>query len=183
MLRLLVLRHAKSDWTSGATRDFDRPLNERGRKAAPLVGAHIAAHGLQPDLVLCSPALRTLQTLELIRPHLAPPPEVAMPHALYDDGDIGYLDILRRLGGSARCLLVIGHNPACQDTVLELAGAGEEAGLDEARRKYPTATLSVIDLDVAGWEALAPGCGHLAGLAQPRHLPSPSALSAHGGLG
>jgi phosphohistidine phosphatase len=178
MLRLLVLRHAKSDWTSGASRDFDRPLNARGRKAAPLVGAHMATHGLTPDKVLCSPALRTRQTLELVLPHLPPPAETDMPQALYDDGDLGYLDILQTQGGHARCLMVVGHNPACQDTVLELAGQSERGLLDAVMLKYPTATLAVLDLAVGDWRDVRPGCARLAALAQPRHLPAPDRLSA-----
>lgn len=179
MLRLLVLRHGKSDWTSGAARDFDRPLNARGRKAAPLVGTHMATHGLLPDRILCSPALRTRQTLELVLPHLPSTSDVEMPQALYDDSDLGYVQILGEMGGDARCLMVVGHNPACQDTVLDLAGTGERGLREVAAHKYPTATLSVLDLAVDDWRDIRPGCGHLAALAQPRHLPAPDRLSVH----
>lgn len=182
MPRLLVLRHAKSDWTTGAGHDFDRPLNARGRASAPLIGAHMAAHGLRPDRILCSPALRTRETLELVLPHLGAAGTVELLRALYDDSEADYLDIMRREAADARCLLVIGHNPACQETVLALAGSAEPELADAARRKYPTATLAVLDLAIPDWSALAPGCGRLVGLAQPRRLPSAtlSAVAAGG---
>ncbi|MCY3967357.1 MAG: histidine phosphatase family protein, partial [bacterium] len=62
---VIFLRHAKSDWHAGASTDIERPLNRRGRQAAAAVGKFLAEAGRVPDLVLCSPAVRTCQTLEL----------------------------------------------------------------------------------------------------------------------
>src|SRR5690242_15649389 len=84
MLRLYLLRHAKSDRASGKTvDDHERPLNARGRAAAPLMGAHMAAKHYVPARVLCSSATRTRETLDLVLPHLKPRPEVLHTRALY----------------------------------------------------------------------------------------------------
>lgn len=180
MLRLMLLRHAKSDWTADAPSDFERPLNGRGRAAAPIVGAHMRRHGLEPDRILCSPALRTRQTLDLILPHVGAAAPLNMPPALYDDGDLDYLEVIRALGGDARCLLVVGHNPATQETALELSGRGEERLLHTIAGKYPTAGLAVIDIDIDDWRSLKRGDGHLVAVALPRHLNEASELSAIG---
>ena len=78
MLTLSLLRHAKSSWANPGQQDFDRPLNERGLEAAPRMGAFMAEHGIAPDLVLCSPSVRTRQTLDLVLPHFSPAPTVRL---------------------------------------------------------------------------------------------------------
>ena len=84
MKTLFVMRHAKSSWDTMSLPDYDRPLAKRGRKAAPLIGAEIARLGLRPDLILCSGAARTRETLALVLPALgAPPPEIVYDDAIY----------------------------------------------------------------------------------------------------
>ena len=83
MLTLSLLRHAKSGWDDSSLKDFDRPLSERGETAAPRMGAYMAAQGLAPDLVLCSPAVRACRTLDLVLPHLAGGPTVVYEDNFY----------------------------------------------------------------------------------------------------
>ena len=83
MLTLSLLRHAKSSWDDASLNDFDRPLSERGENAAPRVGAYMAAQGLAPEFVLCSPAVRARQTLDLVLPHLAGGPTVVYEDSFY----------------------------------------------------------------------------------------------------
>ena len=171
MLRLMLLRHAKSDWDDPGLADFDRPLARRGRNAAPLVGRYMAEHDLSPDQIICSTALRAKETLALVLPHLTGGIDITLTDALYErhtDGD--YLDIITRQGGAARTLMLVGHNPATEDTALALAGGGDAEALRELRLKYPTAALAVIDVEAGNWADIAPGSGRLERFVTPRAL-------------
>ena len=116
--------------------DYDRPLAKRGRKAAPLIGAEIARLGLRPDLILCSGAARTRETLDLVLPALgAPPPEIVYDDAIYMATPTALLGLLRKLpaGGSApKTVLVVGHNPGLEELSELLVGGGNDgrAGAD-----------------------------------------------------
>src|SRR5450631_2444347 len=125
MLTLTLLRHAKSSWEEPLD-DFDRPLAPRGKKAAPEIGAALAARGLRPDLILCSGALRARETLGLVIEDLgAPAPEVIYDDALYMAAP-GTL--LKRLHGIAsapqrdapRHVMLVGHNPGFEELALML---------------------------------------------------------------
>ena len=84
MRRLMLLRHAKSDWTAPGTRDHDRPLNPRGREAAPKMGAYMARHALVPDLIVASTATRVTETLDLRAARLRKPPKVVTDRRIYE---------------------------------------------------------------------------------------------------
>lgn len=176
MLRLLLLRHAKSDWSHAGLSDFQRPLNERGRQAAPEVGAHMARHGLNPDRILCSSAQRTRETLSLVLPALQGEIDIRLTRGLYDASERDYLDTIRAAGGG-RTLLVIGHNPATQATALGLIGGGNPELKRSIASKYPTAALAVIDFDADRWTAVEPGSGRVVAFCLPRLLAGATALS------
>lgn len=169
MPRLFLLRHAKSDWTAGAKSDLERPLNPRGRKAAPLVGAEMAAENFQPDKVLCSPAVRTRQTLELLLPQLAPIDDIAFLDELYEYGGYDYSGVIKKYGNEAQALLVIGHNPLIGETALDLAGDGDAAAYSSLRQGFPTCALAVLDFD-RPWSKLRPNSGTLVSYILAREL-------------
>jgi len=170
MLRLLLLRHAKSDWTNPGLSDIDRPLNARGRAAAPLMGAHMASHQLQPDRILCSVARRTRETLALLLPHLASDVDIRITRDLYGEAEDDYIDTIRAPGRAARKLLVIGHNPGLQATALELIGNGNPALKEEIERKFPTAALAVVDFPHHRWSEIGPRTGRVVAFFQPKLL-------------
>lgn len=170
MLRLLLLRHAKSSWSDPGTADIDRPLSPRGRKAAAAMAKAVAAGGLTPDRVLCSPARRTRETLAALLPELGDEGRIAIVDALYQPPGGDYLEIIREHGAGAGTLMVIGHNPAIQATAVRLIGGGEPGLAQEISAKYPTAGLAVIRFDVADWAAVAPRGGHIAAFITPRDL-------------
>lgn len=178
MLRLLLLRHAKSSWNDMSVPDFDRDLNSRGRAAAPLVAQHMRKAALTPERILCSSALRTRETLAAMLPYLAGDLDIHMARALYDTDADSVLDIIRDHGGDAATLLVIGHNPATQDLTLALAGSGDGALITEVGEKFPTAGLAVLDFDIADWSALAPGSGRLTAFLRPRDLEAGAGAAA-----
>ena len=152
--------------------DFDRPLAERGEKAAAAMGRYMAEHGLAPDRVLCSPARRTRTTWEIAARHL-PETDVRMVEGLYDFGDgEALLAAIRKHGGNAKRLLLVGHNPATQNLALGLAGSGDKALRRQILEKYPTAALTVLTFTSGGWLDTAEGSGRLDAFIRPRDLPA-----------
>ena len=113
--RLALVRHAKSSWADPALADHDRPLNARGRRAAALVGEHLRAEGMEPDLVLCSSATRARQTLELFE--LAPATDIVIEDQLYGAAARELLVRMRRIPARVGSAMVIGHNPGLEELV------------------------------------------------------------------
>lgn len=165
MPTLLLLRHAKSAWGDPALPDRERPLNERGRRAAPAMGRRIRAAGLQPDLVLCSTARRARETWTLLAPELASAPRVLMEDGLYLCGAEAMLARLRRLNRE-QAVLVVAHNPDIHELAAALAGDGPPADRRALAAKFPTGGLAVLELPA--WRELAPGTARLTLFATPR---------------
>jgi phosphohistidine phosphatase len=169
MIRLMLLRHAKSSWDDSGIADHDRPLNLRGRAAASLIGRHMADHALVPDRIVCSTARRTRETFAGLLPHFTTDFDAMVLRAVYET-ETGYLPLALAYGGDARSLLVIGHNPAIQATALDLIGSGNPALTAEIAEKFPTAGLAVIDIPVASWRDIRPGAGRVVAFFRPREL-------------
>ena len=166
---LFVLRHAKSSWDDPGLSDRERPLAPRGRRAAALLAQHVRDTGIAPAQVLCSPARRTLETLEGV----APGGEVLIEPELYAANASGIIERLRRIPEELGSVMVIGHNPALQVLVLRLAG-GERAvaggsELAEIGRKFPTGALATLALECT-WSELAPGRARLTAYVRPKSL-------------
>ncbi|MBD1547836.1 SixA phosphatase family protein [Roseibium aggregatum] len=173
MLRLLLLRHAKSDWGDPSQDDIDRPLNARGRAAARTIAAYFADQDLLPDLILCSSAQRTRETLAHLLPFLDGEYDIRLMADLYDQNEDSYVPILQTNGGSARTLLLIGHNPAIEETALALVGSGPEDAIEDLGMKFPTGALAVLDFQTDTWAKLKPESGHLDRFVKPRNLEIP----------
>ncbi len=164
MRRLILLRHAKSDRPAGV-RDLERPLNKRGRRAAPAVGARLAEEGLRPDLALVSPATRTRETWAAVKEALGNPPEETVPE-IYEAAAEDILAAVRRAPEEAGTILVVGHNPGLGDLAAMLAGAGPKGLRALLATEFPTAAFAVIDFD----GAIAPGRGRLEHFVRPRDI-------------
>jgi len=170
MPRLLLLRHAKSSWDDTGLSDFDRPLNLRGRAAAPLMGRHMADHSLSPDRVLCSSSRRTRETFAAVLPFLRNDFEAQFLRTIYDCPGGTYAPTIRRHGGAARTLLLIGHNPVIQETALTLIGRGNPDITASIAAKFPTSGLAVIDFDGDDWSGLDPRSGRIVAFFRAREL-------------
>jgi phosphohistidine phosphatase len=170
MKHLLLLRHAKAAPAAGGMADRDRPLAARGQRDADLIGALIASE--PPDLILCSPARRTRETLVGVLRHLKRPPQPLFVDALYDGGT-DYRDAIMQAAGEGSRVLVIGHNPAVHRTALSLTGAGDAALYAMLGGKFPTCGLAVIAFDINDWKKLVRGSGELLALQRPRDLGAP----------
>jgi phosphohistidine phosphatase len=167
-LKLLgLLRHAKSDWDDLGLRDFDRGLNDRGRKGAALMGTHIRDHGVRWEQVVASPAVRVKRTLEAARIDT----DVVWEDKVYLASSATLIDVLGKVAGNPRSVLLSGHNPGLQDLIFDLIPPEEENALfDAAAEKLPTATYAVLELAIDDWADIAPNCAKLVHLARPRDL-------------
>lgn len=171
-MRLLLLRHAKSDWGDQQLADIDRPLNSRGKTASVTMARYIRDNRLLPNLVLCSTAQRARETLALLLPSMPQEAHIQLISDLYWKSEDGYSTLIRKHGGRAQNLMLVGHNPATEDTALDLAGTGAPEAMADIQEKYPTAALAVIDFDIADWSELGSGTGHLERFVKPRDLES-----------
>jgi phosphohistidine phosphatase len=171
MLNLMLLRHAKSSLADTGQADFDRPLNERGKRSAVAVGRYMATHGLVPQLVLCSPARRATQTWSLVAGELPASPEVLVAAEIYNFGDGNALmECLRHKAGAAQSVLLVGHNPSIGGLAQILTGTGSNKLRQQMERKYPMAALALISFDFENWQSLTAGSGTLLRFVRPADL-------------
>jgi phosphohistidine phosphatase len=170
MLTLSLLRHAKSSWKNPTLPDRDRPLATRGETDAPLMGKAMAERGVDPDLVLCSSARRTRDTLALVLPELKIEPKVVYDDALYHATPAEMLGMLHDVQPGASRVMIVGHNPEIQSFALDLVGSGPKHFRDRLREKYPTAGLAVINFASGLWSSVAVNSGTLTLFLSPREL-------------
>lgn len=170
MLELLLLRHAKSAWDDPGLADRERPLNGRGRRAAALMGRFLSEAGLLPDRALLSAAARTRETFKRLRKEwTGPPPPAETLEDLYLAPPSAILACIRRHGGEARRLLVLGHNPGLERLGVRLAAAGsDEAALAALAEKFPTGGLAWFQFAADRWTDI--GEGRLLRFVVPRDL-------------
>lgn len=166
---LTLLRHAKSGWDDPAARDFDRPLNPRGRRAARAVGAEMKTQGLAFDLVLASPARRVAETLDEVAGDYGAL-EPRYDARLYLASAATLLDIVRHAPDDAHRLLLVGHNPGMEELALRLVRRDGDRLRGEVEIKYPTGTVAEIELPVEQWAQVREGTGRLLRFIRPRDL-------------
>ena len=176
MKRLYLLRHAKSAWGDPTLSDYERPLAPRGRRATKHVGTFLRDNGHRFDQVLCSAAKRARQTWQRVSKGLSPEAvgSVAYDEHLYMAGAPALLARLQQTDDRVETLLLVAHNPDLETLASELCNSGEGNTLQRLHDKFPTAALADIELDIASWAALAPGCGTLARFTLPRDLEAQS---------
>ncbi len=163
--QLILIRHAKSDWSTPVRGDHSRPLNDRGRRSARAVGRWLAERGHVPAEVLCSDAARTAETWALLSEALPEAAEIRFLAALYHAGAETMLATLR--GATAASVAMIGHNPGIADFAERIVAAAP----DHPRfLDYPTCATTVIRFETAGWGAVEWGRGEVRDFIVPRDL-------------
>lgn len=167
--RLFVLRHAKSSWDDPDLPDRLRPLARRGRKAVTALERHMRANGIAPGLVLCSPAVRAVQTWEGVAPGLPAGTAVDVDDELYGASAAGLLRRLRRLPPDVDSVLVVGHNPGLEGLTIGLVGQGDPALRRRLETKFPTGALATLDVP-STWDDLRWGTSTLVAYVLPREL-------------
>lgn len=170
MLTLTLFRHAKSSWDHANLTDFDRPLNERGEHDALIMGRYLAEHKLIPDLVMCSAARRTRQTLDLASADWPVKPLTEYSEALYLATTDTMLGLLRNLEGHPAHVMIIGHNPGMHSFAMNMAGTGEADARYALSSKYPTAAIASITFDAENWPDVRSGKGTLRLFITPKQV-------------
>jgi phosphohistidine phosphatase len=170
MRTLYLLRHAKSDRGNPELSDIERPLAPRGRRDAPTMAGYMREHDYRPDIILCSPATRTRETLTLLQPVLGPGVPVEYDHKLYPGSPDLLLQRLRDVDETIGSVLLIGHNPGLERLASALAPRGDRRALGRMREKFPTCGLAVIHLHIDRWEQTDLGSGALTDFMVPAGL-------------
>ncbi len=172
MKTLTLLRHAKSSWDDPAARDFDRGLNDRGRRAAKLMGEHARQKGLKFDRILASPAVRVVDTLDGFQAAMGNENlEPKWERRIYLASSATLVDVLRETPDDVTDLLMAGHNPGLEDLILDLVPDSKDEPLRAIpEEKFPTAALAVMQFDIAKWADLDVRTAHLVHVKRPRDL-------------
>ena len=134
------------------------------------MGKAMAERGIEPELVLCSSARRTRDTLDLILPELRVEPKVVYEDSLYHASAAEMLNILQAVEPSANRVMMVGHNPEIQSFALDLVGSGPKQYRDRLRMKYPTAALTVINFENGLWKNVTVNSGTLNLFLSPKDL-------------
>ena len=161
MKTILILRHAKSDWDANYVGDHERPLSTRGQKFSSRMGRYIANVGPLPDLIICSTALRTRETLERVM-HAGdfPPVDVRFDPILYMATYDQMMSCIAAVPDEMDTVMMVGHEPTTSLFAGQLIGS--------ASIRFPTAALARIDLNVEHWSSCRTGVGTLAWFVTPK---------------
>jgi phosphohistidine phosphatase len=163
MKTLLVLRHAKSSWNDPGLDDHERPLNKRGRRDGPRMGALMREYRLTPDVIISSDALRARLTAEAVAEVACYAGEILLDQHLYMASPAAILSVLRTVRHTrAETVMIVGHNPGLEELVAQLTGNQQD---------LPTAALAQIVLPIDQWRDLKLSTrGTLLGLWRPKEL-------------
>ena len=161
MRNIYLLRHAKSSWDDPAATDFERVLNERGLRAALMMGEYAQRIGIRPELVVCSTAARTRETAAIFLPAVGISVDPIFTDKIYEATTGQLLELIAEIDNKFSSLLLIGHNPGIEGLTGVLTGENEIV---------PTATLITISVDVDKWCNISPGCGRLVSIMRPKEL-------------
>jgi phosphohistidine phosphatase len=163
----MLLRHAKSDWPD--VPDRDRPLAKRGQRDAPVIGRWLRDHGYQPEIVICSAALRTRQTWDLVAPELGGSPSVTFEPRAYAASAITLLYLVRELPAACRAALLIGHNPGVSELASNLLEAAGDETPGSPGLRFPTAAAAILEFD-GDWAGLSLAQARLLAYTSPGDL-------------
>lgn len=155
------MRHAKSSWDDPTLSDFERPLNKRGRKAAPLMGKFMRERKIKPDLVISSPAERARETTALVSKAAKIKGSVRYDERIYAASVNTLFEVVSQIEDDANEVLLVGHNPGLEELLEHLTG--------EVQR-MPTAALARINLDIEKWGGVGERSGRLEWIVKPKEL-------------
>ena len=163
MKTLFILRHAKSSWSAPDLSDFERPLNERGLRAARFMGELMGKNGFQPSVILSSPAVRAKQTAQLVKKSGRLGADIRFEERIYEASPQSLRQVVSEIGDSYPSAMLVGHNPGIEGFIRFLTGKLEP---------MPTAALAVIELNIDNWKLIGDGCGDLQNIFRPKDLTS-----------
>ncbi len=171
MRRLILMRHAKSAWGDPELADKDRPLNQRGRLAAALMGAWLRENGLIPDAALISDARRARETWAGVARELDAPVDARELPALYHADPDTLLEALRSAPADARTVLVIGHEPGLSAFLRRIVEGTPGAGARRAFDKFPTGAVAALTFAAPDWSGIDVRSARFDRFVVPKDLP------------
>jgi phosphohistidine phosphatase len=142
---ILILRHAKSSWSNPGLADIDRPLNKRGKRDAPRMGALINEHDIVPDLILSSPARRARKTAQAVSKNCSYDGEIDTVPDFYPGDPYTFIETLMLLPEEYQSVMIVAHNPGLEGLLYVLTG-------ESAR--MPTSALAQVELPLDTWRDL-----------------------------
>ena len=165
---LLLLRHAKSAWDTGAATDFARPLASRGERDAPVMGKWLKKHDMVPDVVVSSPALRAKQTSEAACARMGiDRDDIVWESRIYAAVTSELLDVLSGYGKKPKTLMLVGHNPGLEDLLVYLAG--NRVPMPPDGKLLPTAAVACLKMPDS-WKNLDKGAGKLVSITRVKDI-------------
>jgi phosphohistidine phosphatase len=174
MKTIYLLRHAKSEWADPGLKDHDRPLNDRGRDAAPRMGEYMKGKRYKPELVLCSTARRTVATFELVKEAIGAGAAVQFEETLYLAEPRQLMERLQWVDEDVKSVMFIGHNPGIAQFALDLCASPKDEAEEKAhkrmREKFSTCALAVIKMPAKTWREAKRGSGTLKDFMRPKDL-------------
>jgi phosphohistidine phosphatase len=170
MKKVILLRHAKSSWDAPTLDDHDRPLNKRGKAAAPVIGEWLAHRKHVPDLVLCSSSERTQETVSGMKSVVPALPEPLVERELYHASPCDMRSRLSQLPSDVDTVLLVGHQPGLGSLVRKLSNGTENRRCKRAFEHFPTGAAAVLEIDVEDWAELDYAKARFVDFAKPREL-------------
>ncbi|MCP5073467.1 MAG: histidine phosphatase family protein [Rhodobacteraceae bacterium] len=170
MKTLLLMRHGKSSWDNPLLADHDRPLAERGQKAASCMGQWLAGEGLVPDAVILSSALRVTQTWAGVQAGLSNKITVRPDRDLYMISAYSLMQNIRKQGHHVSTLMVVNHEPTLSHLCELLAKQPAKADCARAFVKFPTAAIGRFEFDTDNWQSVGSGQGKFLAFIRPKQL-------------
>ena len=163
-MRLLTLvRHAKSSWAETGLSDFDRPLNDRGRRDAPRMAALLHERLPKPDRIVSSPALRAISTARIFAAAFGiAEDEIVSDARIYEATPDTLLRVVNEFDDGDRHVLMFGHNPGFSELAHRLASCSFD--------QMPTCAVAHLALSIEHWWEIAPRCGVLRDYMYPKGL-------------
>lgn len=171
MKQLYILRHAKSDYPENIADDHERPLNKRGEAACKKIADFIKQNNISPEVVLCSDALRTTQTINNIMKHSGNDFKVDYTPKLYlaTPGEI--LKELAKIDSNISSAMIVSHNPGVENLTKILLKDGDVDSIKRLQVKYPTAGLAIMSVAADSWDKISPASAILERFIAPKMLP------------
>ncbi|MDN3588900.1 histidine phosphatase family protein [Pedobacter aquatilis] len=158
--QLLLVRHGKSDWGNLGLKDFDRPLNKRGKENAPEMAERLINRGFKFDLIVSSPAKRAKSTAKFFA-EAYQVEEIQYEESIYEASSSTLLKVVNNLDDSANTVLMLGHNPGFTDLANELS--------DADIYNIPTAGMVLISFPFDSWQMVSKGTGDLVFFDYPKN--------------
>ncbi len=172
MRRLMLLRHAKSDSSPAHPRDHERPLSAAGRETAPQIADYLAKHALDPDLVVCSTAVRARETVDRGASAFERKPRIIYDSRVYNADPDKLLNVVQETPDTVHTLLLVGHNPGLQCFAGLLIATGDVEIRQQLLADFPPAGLAIIDFQVDDWRKVHAQGGRLDRFVTPQLLSS-----------